>query len=78
MKYQIPGWHDEEKWVSVTGGCPSTVAEAAAEEHLHQTAEYGIVDTGETLRVRVVDDAGDLTEWEVRAESTINYYADKA
>lgn len=76
MKYQISDWHLEETWIASRASDPETVAALAAEEHLHQTAEYGIVDTGETLLVRVMDAAGNITEWRVRAEASIHFYAD--
>lgn len=75
MKYQIPDWMGD-RWTEVVGGCPETIAESAAEQCLHDSAEYGVVDTGERIHVRVKDGGGTITDWHVRVESTLSFYAE--
>lgn len=75
MKYQIPDWMGDN-WRDVVGGCPETIAKAIAEQYLHDSAEYGVVDTGDRIHVRVEDDGGMITDWCVRVESILSFYAE--
>lgn len=74
MKYQIPCWTGD-RWKVVVGGCPETVAEEVAEQYLHDSAEYSVVDSENHIHVRVEDDNGEITDWRVRVESSFSFYA---
>jgi len=77
MKYQIPHSNGEGKWFEIDAIYPETAAEEAMERYVVDDVEahYGLVDSGQSLRVLVMDNKGKITEWSVMAESSINYRA---